>query len=303
MRWQNGAFILDGQAERISTSWQHDAKAERVFLELLAQVTAQGRDVSPSVSNTYAPSVFEKHPRADGVTRKQFVAATERLLGINRIRVETTGPPSRRAKRLTPPRKATSHEGFGRVSDAYFGRPSDDFGRGVSALPHTPCECEGVRTPAMPRGHAPHPPATTARVFVGSESTPAPVRCATHVAHHHWVLVAASRRRDAAMDGGVHLLRGRRMRKRIRHPLHRTHFCRHIVGVLPPSWRGPSVCSFNRPDRWKKARLPMSDPTKVNGDEWSVDASRCRWPQPDLSALVTDDDQKNRRRTGQRGTV
>jgi RecA-family ATPase len=101
MRWQNGAFILDGKQSGFD-KLAADAKAERVFLELLAQVTAQGRDVSPSVSNTYAPSVFEKHPSADGVTRKQFVAAMERLLGTNRIRVETIGPPSRRAKRLTP---------------------------------------------------------------------------------------------------------------------------------------------------------------------------------------------------------
>jgi hypothetical protein len=33
-----------------------ETKAERVFLELLATLTDQGRDVSPSVSNTHAPS-------------------------------------------------------------------------------------------------------------------------------------------------------------------------------------------------------------------------------------------------------
>jgi hypothetical protein len=45
--------------------------------------------------------VFEKHPSAEGVTRKQFAAAMERLLASERIRVETTGPLSRRYKRLT----------------------------------------------------------------------------------------------------------------------------------------------------------------------------------------------------------
>jgi RecA-family ATPase len=100
LEWKNGLFVpvhgptgLDRMA--------FETKAERVFLELLATLTAQGRDVSPNISNNHAPSVFEKHPSAEGVTRKQFAAAMERLLASERIRVETTGPPSRRYKRLT----------------------------------------------------------------------------------------------------------------------------------------------------------------------------------------------------------
>jgi len=100
LRWQNGAFILDGNATGFD-KLAADAKAERVFLDILTKFTAQGRDVSPNVSNTYAPSVFEKHPSAQGVTRKQFAAAMERLLASDRIRIETIGPPSRRYKRLT----------------------------------------------------------------------------------------------------------------------------------------------------------------------------------------------------------
>jgi RecA-family ATPase len=99
LRWQNGAFILDGTAGGFD-KLAADAKAERVFLDLLDKFTAQSRDVSPNVSNTYAPSVFEKHPNAEGVTRKQFVAAMERLLASERISVENVGPPSRRYKRL-----------------------------------------------------------------------------------------------------------------------------------------------------------------------------------------------------------
>ena len=102
LRWQSGAFVLDGPDGGFD-KLAAQAKAERVFLDLLAKFTAQGRDVSPSVSNTYAPSVFDKHPSAEGVTRKQFVAAMERLLSTKRICVETIGPPSRRAKRLTLP--------------------------------------------------------------------------------------------------------------------------------------------------------------------------------------------------------
>jgi RecA-family ATPase len=100
LRSQNGAFVLDGPAGGFD-KLAADSKAERVFLDLLAAFEAQGRDVSPNLSNSYAPSVFEKHPQAEGVTRRQFIAAMERLLASERVRVETSGPPSRRHKRLT----------------------------------------------------------------------------------------------------------------------------------------------------------------------------------------------------------
>jgi RecA-family ATPase len=99
LRWQNGGFILDGPAggfDKIAA----EAKAERVFLDLLGTFTAQGRDVSPKPSQTYAPSVFEKHPNAEGITKRGFASAMERLLTAGRILVETVGPPSRQYKRL-----------------------------------------------------------------------------------------------------------------------------------------------------------------------------------------------------------
>jgi RecA-family ATPase len=106
VRWQNGAFVLDGPAGGFD-KMAAEAKAERVFLDLLAALEAQGRDVSPNLSNSYAPSVFEKLPKAEGITRRQFITAMERLLASERIRVETSGPPSRRYKRLTiaPPKE------------------------------------------------------------------------------------------------------------------------------------------------------------------------------------------------------
>jgi RecA-family ATPase len=106
LEWKNGLFVpVHGSTglDRMAI----EAKAERVFLELLAALTAQGRDVSPNQSSAHAPCVFEKHPSAEGVTRKQFAAAMERLLASDRIRIETIGPPSRRYKRLTiaPPKE------------------------------------------------------------------------------------------------------------------------------------------------------------------------------------------------------
>jgi RecA-family ATPase len=107
-RWENGAFVLDGPSGGFD-KMAADAKAERVFLDLLSAFDAQGRDVSPNLSNTYAPSVFEKLPNAENITRRQFIAAMERLLASERIRIEASGPPSRRYKRLiiAPLKEAT----------------------------------------------------------------------------------------------------------------------------------------------------------------------------------------------------
>ena len=77
-----------------------NAKAEKVFLDLLASFIAQGRAASPSRGPTYAPTLFEKLPNALGVGRKAFAAAMERLLTVGRIRVEPFGPPSKLRSRL-----------------------------------------------------------------------------------------------------------------------------------------------------------------------------------------------------------
>jgi hypothetical protein len=64
--------------------------------------------VSPSRSNTFAPTEFAKHPvaKAKGVGKDAFESAMNRLLGASRIRIEPIGPPSKRTKRLVfvPPR-------------------------------------------------------------------------------------------------------------------------------------------------------------------------------------------------------
>jgi RecA-family ATPase len=105
LRWSNGCFVRETPAGGFDKVMA-DAKAERVLLDLLASHLSQDRDVSPKQSNAYAPSVFEKHPKAEGVTKRAFAAAMESLLAANRIAVETIGPPSRRSSRLViVPRK------------------------------------------------------------------------------------------------------------------------------------------------------------------------------------------------------
>jgi RecA-family ATPase len=100
LRWEKGIFRLDGQSSGAFDRLAADAKADRVFLDLLAEFERQGRDVSSKRSSTYAPIMFASHPNAVGVTKRAFEAAMERHFAAKRIVVETIGPKSRRTSRI-----------------------------------------------------------------------------------------------------------------------------------------------------------------------------------------------------------
>ena len=76
------------------------AKAKETFLQLLRQFNEQGRDLSAAPCATYAPKVFAGHPKSNGIGKRRFEAAMQELFGSNQIKVEETGPPSRRRSRL-----------------------------------------------------------------------------------------------------------------------------------------------------------------------------------------------------------
>jgi RecA-family ATPase len=100
LRWQKGSFVLDGQSAGAFDKLAANAKADRVFLDLLGTFTAQERDVSPNPSKSWAPAMFAQHPDAEDITKREFARAMERLLKVRRIQVETFGPPSKQRKRL-----------------------------------------------------------------------------------------------------------------------------------------------------------------------------------------------------------
>ena len=100
LRWAKGVFRLDGQSVGAFDRLAADAKADRVFLDLLAKFEREGRSVSPKRSNTYAPVMFAAHPNAEGVTKRALEAAMERHFAAARIVVETIGPASRQTSRI-----------------------------------------------------------------------------------------------------------------------------------------------------------------------------------------------------------
>ena len=146
LRWSNGAFVLDGPASGFD-KLAAEAKADRVFLDLLAAFAAQERDVSPKPGPTYAPSVFAKHPDSDGVSKADLARAMERLLKGKEIRVATKGPPSKERQRLV---REFSQRGLRVNFQLQFQPPSNTLptppNGGVRTLPHTPWGV-GTRAP------------------------------------------------------------------------------------------------------------------------------------------------------------
>lgn len=102
LRWQDGVFVrLDEPGLSAMSNLAAQARAERVFLELLDAYSDEGRTVSASPSANYAPSVFAKDGRAGGITKRGFVTAMNFLFQSRHIVVEEFGPPSRRLKKLS----------------------------------------------------------------------------------------------------------------------------------------------------------------------------------------------------------
>jgi RecA-family ATPase len=99
VRWANGVFVPVGaasSAERAAAV----APIDDAFLRCLDAVNAQGRSVSAKKSNTYAPAVFEDMPEACGFKSRALTLAMERHLSGGRIKVEPSGPPSKRREIL-----------------------------------------------------------------------------------------------------------------------------------------------------------------------------------------------------------
>lgn len=94
VKWRDGVFVAEAPEtglDRMAAS----AKAERVFLKLLAMFTAQGRRVNGNGGPTYAPKMFAESAESEGVTKRAFKAAMDALYTKGKIRNETTGPASR----------------------------------------------------------------------------------------------------------------------------------------------------------------------------------------------------------------
>jgi hypothetical protein len=95
MNYDSGYFV----AQKVEDSLDKqaiEAKAERVFLSLLDDFTSAGMFLSPAPSAQNGAAVkFANSNGHQGITKKQFRAAQDRLQLAGKIWIGTRGPASR----------------------------------------------------------------------------------------------------------------------------------------------------------------------------------------------------------------
>lgn len=95
MRWTDGAFVpvdLETPLDRLAGQ----SRADRVFLRLLRRVTEEGRHVSAApTSAAYAAKLFARQPDSEGISKRDFEGAIQRLFAQRKVREQTGGKPSR----------------------------------------------------------------------------------------------------------------------------------------------------------------------------------------------------------------
>ena len=99
MTWKAGVFVVDGtpdQLDRMAVG----AKAERVFMRLLADFMAQGRYVSANPSSSFAPTVFASHPKAEGMTDRALKLAMNTLFERGEIVISEHGKGAKARKHI-----------------------------------------------------------------------------------------------------------------------------------------------------------------------------------------------------------
>lgn len=101
VRWQHGVFVPLPTQGTVAYGAQAAADyAEEVFLRMLGIYITEKRDVSHNPSRTFAPAVFAKDHRAEGLKSATLKQAMDRLFEKKKIAVHVGGSPSRPRHRI-----------------------------------------------------------------------------------------------------------------------------------------------------------------------------------------------------------
>lgn len=95
IRWNEGVYVVD-TGDDPAVVGLANATADDVFLSVFVKLTNQGHRLSPKPCATYAAKRVAEHADAKGYTKAKMADAMQRLLDAGVLRVETSGPPSRR---------------------------------------------------------------------------------------------------------------------------------------------------------------------------------------------------------------
>jgi RecA-family ATPase len=96
VEWRAGIFVPEGSTSAPQRAALM-AEADDVFMQCLRVKTAQGITVSPKLSKSYAPAIFERMPEAKGYKATALADALERALSAGRVVGREVGSPSRRS--------------------------------------------------------------------------------------------------------------------------------------------------------------------------------------------------------------
>jgi RecA-family ATPase len=107
LRYQRGLF-LPVQGRTSLDKIAAEAKADEIFLELLARFTKGNRNVRHQKGANFAPALFAKEREAAtaGLNGKALEAAMRRLFAAEKIWNEPHGPPSRRTSHIAEKTKS-----------------------------------------------------------------------------------------------------------------------------------------------------------------------------------------------------
>lgn len=101
VRWERGVFVpVPVQGTAAYGAQAAADHAEEVFLRMLRTYLAEKRDVSHNPSRTFAPAVFAKDHRAEGLKSATLKQAMDRLFEKGKIAVHVGGSPSRPRHRI-----------------------------------------------------------------------------------------------------------------------------------------------------------------------------------------------------------
>jgi RecA-family ATPase len=103
LRWNSGLFVPINSGIGSLTKMAAEQHTDDLFLKLLDQFSRAGRNVSEKpTAPTYAPTVFAKEStaRGHGIGKSGLEASMRRLFSVDKIHVETYGPPSRGWSRI-----------------------------------------------------------------------------------------------------------------------------------------------------------------------------------------------------------
>jgi hypothetical protein len=90
LRWERGVLIPTGEPRGVVDRIADRYRAQRVFLELLEKLAAEGQRVSNrSRASNYAPTMFARRSGCEGLRKADFERAMDELFDAGKIAIAT----------------------------------------------------------------------------------------------------------------------------------------------------------------------------------------------------------------------